>query len=479
MGNNSINEAQDEKTKEIRNKQFAEALIFNSVALVLLFASMWVKSFVEKRVVNERLTQIITCMPLIAFVVSMYLCDLSLPRRKSIKIALTVSMLALLMKINSGLFALLSACNVDVSVNDVLTKLSIIAILFSEACYNHCVSTMLERQSNKFRAAFLRCAVAEYASFVLFAGAVIVLGCVLHIEEGSGALPDVIFGIVVLVTVFVLFLFKVIIMVSAAKAFGLAAWGLFFKKVFVSLSFAAVILSLYMHAHQFCLKYVYDKAYNIWSYVYSGETYEGREDLTALRDVEIESRRGEYVEIRTLDELKAVNENGAKTYVNLNVNKNSIMYVGDELKTYGLYTDTEQNLFEELIHVGYKFPDKAIITQVYNATLDDGNIVPIVISNRMYDKLMESENDRVIIPCMEIVKNSQKKEYYINAVGYTADYYKDSELWIKCDPEGLMVLDIVYDYCLKTYAISRSVSFIAFFSIAIAFFIWYGLKDSK
>lgn len=479
MGNVLIDDEAEASEIKTRNQQLGVALDFYGVSLILLLVVNVFLALLSRKIVIVRLNELIGVMPLIAFCVSMHLISLAIPDKRSIRFARAVALISLLIKGNNAIIALFSNNKSIAVTGSVLSFVSVVILLLAELFFNHGICMKFKEKDAKLLHAYIICCIYEYVVIVLLIPCRIATEV---IEKKTGQTPlmlDEILNVVVITLIISSIVWKMLVTQRGIKLFAERNAGAMFKKSAVLIVVGFLILTFFMHAHQFNLMHVYNKTYDIWASGYLGkDAYAGNVDISSFDVAMTQFKEGPCATVSTFGELQAEAQNDSDRFVMINVSKNNIRYIGKEAYYYGALSSEEQSVMREIERVSYKFPQKAVVQGTYILTLDDGYEFPIVISDKMIEACIDDGNSRVNIPCFELVKSDAITDFYVNSMGFHGERYSEAQIWGIGEIPGTGWLDVVYDYCLNDYSLIRCAIFLTLFGITLAFIVWYGLKDS-
>lgn len=479
MGNVLLSENDSVETVKSYEKQLGVALNFYGVSLILLLASYLLLAFLRYKVVIERLNELIGMMPLIALIVSMHLMVLAEPKKRAIKYARNLSFLALIIKINSTFLAMFSTHNGVEAIGSVLSVSFAIILILAEGTINYGITNEIKNKDRKLSRSYDILCIAEYSVICFIISCVISTNIAIKKKGGYGEKYDFIINTIILVLIILILNIKIALIKKTTNIFLGGKSCICVRKSLVIMLVIFLVLTTFMHAHQFNLKYTYENAYDIWASGYiEGHEYSGKADISSFAVNIANATSGNKIVCTTYDELEWAAQNAERELITLNVASEFVKYVGEELHVYRYLSGEERTVLQEIINVGYKFPEEAVTLGTYEVTLDDGYVLPVVISDKLIVNKIRNGNGRIEIPCFEIIGSDKITELYADTYGFHKERYENADIWVIGEAAGTRWLDVVYDYCLEKYSIARCAIYLTLFGIAIGFIVWYGTKDS-
>lgn len=259
------------------------------------------------------------------------------------------------------------------------------------------------------------------------------------------------------------------------------------RKLIISLVVFFAVIFAYQGLNSFNLVWAYQKGYDIWQSVFlDGDRVEGIDysEIEQITDRSIGKRKysGQQM-FTTYEQLKKYYDDkcaqGAGTIeAVISVRRDNIGYVGAEpAYTYAVAQDIEEAQ-EDLAESYEMYPDITVSIGSYQVRLDDGVIIPVVISDVMVDRMLDEGSEYITFP-VGALRSAEAAEMYTLAFHYSGDRYMSSDLWVDCAEPVLGWSGIVETYCTRTYAFWRSVIFYGLLLIAVAFYTYYGLKGKE
>lgn len=479
MGNVLLSEAGNENTVKPYEKQLGVALNFYGVSLILLLASYLLLAFLRYKVVIERLNELIGMMPLIALIVSMHLMVIAVPKKRVVKYARNLSFLSLFIKINSTFLAMFSAHNGVEAINAVLSVAFAIILILAEGTINYGITNEIKEKDRKLSRSYDIVCIVEYSIICFIISCVISTNIANNKIGGYGDRYDFIINTIILILIVLALIAKIEVIRKATKLFQGGKACSCVRKSLVIMVMLFLVLTAFMHAHQFNLKYAYDKAYDIWASGYiEGHEYSGKADISSFAINMANATAGNKIVCKTYDELVEAAQNDGRGFITIDADADLVKFVGEELHAYRYLSGEERTVMQEIINVSYKFPKQAVTLGTYEVTLDDGYVLPVVISDKLIESKLENGNGRVEIPCFEIIGSEQITDFYADGYGFHKERYENADLWVIGEAAGTRWMDVVYDYCLENYSIARCAIYLTLAGIAIAFIVWFGTKDS-
>ncbi len=479
MGNVLLSENGSEDSAKSYEKQLGVALNFYGVSLILLLASYLLLAFLRYKVVIERLNELIGMMPLIALIVSMHLCVLAAPKKRAIKYARNLSFLSLFIKINSTFLDMFSAHNGVETIGAVLSVAFAIILILAEGTINYGITNEIKEKNRKLSRSYDIVCIAEYSVICFIITSVISTNIAIKKKGGYSEQYNFTINTIILILIVIVLIAKIETIRKATKIYLDGKPCSFVRKSLVIMTMIFLVLTTFMHAHQFNLKYTYENAYDIWASGYiEGHEYSGKADISSFAVYMANATSGNKIVCTTYDELDWAAQNAERELITLNVASDSVKYVGEELHAYRYLSGEERTVLQEIINVSYKFPEEAVTLGTYEVTLDDGYVLPVVISDKLIVSKISNGNGRIEIPCFEIIGSETITEFYADCYGFHKERYENADIWVIGEVAGTRWLDVVYDYCLEKYSIARCAIYLTLFGIAIGFIVWYGTKDS-